>query len=283
MTTVLAMFPGQGSQSPEMSKSLLEQSPKSRTIFEQADEICKMPLTKICIDASEYEKLQLTTYQQPAILTHSYAIWSVIRDETGLHPSFFAGHSLGEYSALVAAEKVSFEKALRLVCHRAKAMQEAVPKGVGGMLAVRSKDFELLSKICMQVREQRGEVLEVVNFNSAEQYILSGHMESIDAVALMLKENRTLSRKLDVSAPFHSSLMKPAREFMQPLIEDTPIKDNDNCIIANVTGAAAKPYEASHLIAKLTSLFSGQKLWPVLKLKRLNVLLNLAHRKFYRV
>ena len=151
----------------------------------------RLPLTKICIDASEYEKLQLTTYQQPAILTHSYAIWSVIRDKKldYTHLSLLAT-ALVVVALSLQLKKSPLKKLFDLFATEPK-LCRAVPKGVGGMLAVRSKDFELLSKICMQVREQG--ILEVVNFNSAEQYILSGHMESIDAAALMLKENRTLS------------------------------------------------------------------------------------------
>lgn len=259
---VLAMFPGQGSQHPEMSKNLLEQSALVRTIFEQAEDTTKMSLKKICSEADSYDKLQLTTYQQPAILTHSYAIWSLFKEESEVNPSFYAGHSLGEYTALVAAEKISFEKALSLVCFRAKAMQEAVPKGVGGMLAARTKDYDTLNKICVQIRSDRDEVLEIVNFNSAEQYILSGHMTAIDEAAQLLRENKIRSIKLDVSAPFHSSLMKPAREAMTPKILDTPFTQNDNCVVANVTGTPAQPYEPELLIKQIDN--------PVLWSKTIN-------------
>ncbi len=251
MTDVLAMFPGQGSQQPSMSKTLLSNSPKARLIFEQAEDVSKMQLSKICSQPEEYDKLLLTAYQQPAILTHSFAVWSIIQEETGLVPSYFAGHSLGEYTALVAAEKLTFPRAIALVCLRAEAMQKAVPKGVGGMLAARTKDPELLSKLCFQIQNEREETLEIVNYNSAEQYILSGHMGSIDRAVSLLKENRILSRKLDVSAPFHSSLMKPARKAMIPHIEDTVFTHNDNCVIANTTGNPAQPYQAHHLIEQI--------------------------------
>ncbi len=253
MPDLLAMFPGQGSQQAEMSKSLLANSPKAQLIFEQAEDISKLLLKKTCSQADEYHNLVLTTYQQPAILTHSYAVWSLIKEETDISPQYFAGHSLGEYTALVAAEKLSFEHAISLVCLRAKAMQEAVPTGVGSMLAVRTKDFDLLSKVCFQIQSDYQGVLEIVNYNSSDQFILSGHTSNIDLAAKMLRENKILSRKLDVSAPFHSSLMKPARLQMAPQIEKTSFTKNDNCIIANVTGNPAQPYGQQQLLSQIDS------------------------------
>lgn len=247
------MFPGQGSQSPQMSKELLEKSSKARLVFEQAEDISGLLLAKICTQSEQYSKLQLTSYQQPAILTHSYAVWCVVQEELGLVPSYFAGHSLGEYSALVAAGKLSFESAISLVCARAEAMQDCVPVGVGGMLAVRTKDFELLSKLCFQVKDSYQGVLEVVNFNSPEQYILSGHMDIIDKICGVLKENKILARKLDVSAPFHSSLMKNARLKMKPLIEGASFCFNENYVIANLTGKLAHPYEPRYLVSQIDS------------------------------
>lgn len=253
MSGFLAMFPGQGSQSPEMSKELLKESPKAHLIFEEAEDLSKLPLRKICTEYNEFPKLQKTSYQQPSILTHSYAVWSLIQSELGLVPSFYAGHSLGEYSALVASRKLSFAEALQLVCERARAMEEAVPSGLGGMLAVRTKDFDLLSKLCFESRDSFGGVLDIVNFNSKEQYILSGHSDLLGHMLTVLKANKILARKLDVSGPFHSSLMKKARLRMAPRIKEASFVLNENYMITNVTGKVAQPYEAKYLIAQIDS------------------------------
>ena len=251
MLSILAMFPGQGSQSPGMSKELLEKSPKARLIFEEAEDISQMPLRELCSQEEHFPKLKLTSYQQPAILTHSFAVWSFMSDEIEIDPLFFAGHSLGEYTALVASGKLSFSDALTLVCERAKAMEEAVPHGLGSMLAVRTKDIDLLSKLCFQEQDGSDRVLEIVNINSPEQYILSGHTDFIKHMMRVLKENKILARQLDVSGPFHSSLMKKARIEMAPKIEGSSFCSNDSFVIANVSGKLEQPYEPSLLISQI--------------------------------
>lgn len=251
MLDLLAMFPGQGSQSPGMSEELLSQSSQARLLFEEAEDVCGLPLKKLCTSKEDFPKLKLTSYQQPAILTHSYATWAFLSEELGLNPSCFAGHSLGEYTALVASEKLSFHDALKLVCERAKAMEESVPAGLGGMIAVRTKDFELLSKLCFEVKETSGGVVELVNFNSPEQFILSGHSNILSHMLGVFKENKILARKLDVSGPFHSSLMKPARLEMTEKINETQFFDNEALVIANVTGKFEQPYEPKYLISQI--------------------------------
>lgn len=251
MSSFLAMFPGQGSQSPEMSKELLKEFPEVAPLFEEAEDKSGLPLRKVCTSSEEYDKLQQTLYQQPSILTHSYAVWTLIQDRLDLVPSFFAGHSLGEYTALVASSKLEFGEAVALVCERARAMQESIFPGVGGMLAVRTKDSDLLAKLCFETKESYGGVLEIVNFNSPEQYILSGHKDALKYFAGVLKENKILARPLDVSGPFHSSLMREARERMAPILEKTVFTSNDNYVISNVTGEVVHPYGASSLVAQI--------------------------------
>ena len=251
MLDFLAMFPGQGSQSPGMSFELLQNFDEARLVFEEAEDLSQIPLQKICTDPGEAEKLSLTTYQQPALLAHSYAVWLVLRKELGLAPCFYAGHSLGEYTALAASGKLSFKDALFLVCRRAKAMEEAVPAGLGGMLAVRARDFELLSKLCFELQDISGRVLEIVNYNSPEQFILSGHSDVIDEMALTLKENKVLAKKLPVSGPFHSSLMKPAREVLAKEIKKVHFFENEEKVIPNVLGALRGSYDENYLISQM--------------------------------
>ena len=251
MLDFLAMFPGQGSQSPAMSLELLQNFEEARLVFEEAEDLSQISLKKICTDPDEADKLSLTTYQQPALLTHSYAVWLVLRKELGLTHCFYAGHSLGEYTALAASGKLSFKDALFLVCQRAKAMEEAVPAGLGGMLAVRARDFELLSKLCFELQDISGRVLEIVNYNSPEQFILSGHSDAIDEMALTLKENKVLAKKLSVSGPFHSSLMKPAREVLAKEIKKVHFFENEEKIIPNVLGALRGSYDENYLISQM--------------------------------
>jgi len=251
MSSFLAMFPGQGSQFPEMSKNLIKEFPEVIPLFEEAEDRSKMPLRRVCTSFDEYEKLQQTIYQQPSILTHSYAVWTVIQERLDLEPSFFAGHSLGEYTALVASQKLDFGEAISLVCERACAMQESIRPGVGGMLAVKTKDSQLLEKLCFETKESYGGVLEIVNFNSPEQYILSGHLDLLKIFFEVLRENKILGKLLDVSGPFHSSLMKEARLRMTPILEKTKLSKNDNYVISNVSGKVAHPYTCQSLISQI--------------------------------
>ena len=246
MLKTLAMFPGQGSQFVGMGKELLDLFPYSRCVFEEAEDAIKVNLRKLCFEGPESD-LKLTANTQPALLTVSNAVWLVLKKELGFNPQAFAGHSLGEYSALVASGKLDFAKAIYLVRKRGQAMQTAVPNGVGSMAAVMRMDAEDLSSVCSEVSEQTGKPVELANYNSPQQIVIAGYKESVDEVVARLKSEKKRAILLPVSAPFHSSLMKPAKEAMLPLLEEAEIVKNDSIIIPNITADATADYSAQFL------------------------------------
>lgn len=251
MAKILAMFPGQGSQYVGMGKELCDSFDVARNTFSEADDFLAFKLSGLCFNGPE-DELRLTANQQPAILTTSVAIWRILESETGLKPACFAGHSLGEYSALVAAGKLEFARAVKLVRMRGEAMQKAVPEGVGAMAAVVGVDPESLGARCEAVAADLGTV-EVVNFNSPRQQIISGHKAAVDALVEALTADKVRCASLPVSAPFHSSLMAPAREEMAPKLEDTPLESNDTRVIANITGKLSLPYTIGNLVKQIDS------------------------------
>ena len=203
------LFPGQGSQAVGMGKELAEKYPIARQTFEEADEALGYKLSQLCFEGPE-DQLRLTEITQPAILTASIAAWRVL-DEKGLKPAFVAGHSLGEYSAHVAAGTLSFADAVRTVRNRGKYMQEAVPVGVGTMAAILGMEFEKVASVCSDASQ--GEVCEPANINSPEQIVISGHTAAIERATKLADERGAKRAKvLPVSAPFHCSLMKPAQD-----------------------------------------------------------------------
>ena len=203
------LFPGQGSQAVGMGKDLFEKYSVARQTFDEADEALGYNLSQLCFEGPE-EQLRLTEITQPAILTASVAAWRVL-DEKGIRPNFVAGHSLGEYSAHVAAETLSFSDAVRTVRNRGKYMQEAVPVGVGGMAAILGMDPEAVSAVCRDAAED--EVCEPANLNSPEQIVISGHKSAVERAAKLAGERGAKKAVLlPVSAPFHCSLMKPAQD-----------------------------------------------------------------------
>ena len=251
MAKVFAMFPGQGSQYVGMGRGLCDQFDVARDTFSEADEVLNFKLSSLCFDGPE-DELRLTANQQPAILTTSVATWRVLTSETDLDPALFAGHSLGEYSALVAAGKLDFARAVQLVRMRGQAMQRAVPEGIGAMAAVIGADAQSLVAKCNAVDGRFG-VVEVVNFNSPQQQIISGHKEAVEAVVEALAEENIRCAALPVSAPFHSSLMAPAREEMTPKLEETPLDPTHHQVIANLTGRLSQPYTVDNLIRQIDS------------------------------
>jgi len=203
------LFPGQGSQAIGMGKELAEQYSIARQTFDEADEALGYKLSQLCFEGPE-DQLRLTEITQPAILTASVAAWRVV-NEQGFKPRFVAGHSLGEYSAHVAAGTLSFGDAVRTVRNRGKYMQEAVPVGVGAMAAILGMDLEKVAAVCNDAAH--GEVCQPANINSPEQIVISGHAAAVERAAKLADERGAKRAKiLPVSAPFHCSLMKPAQD-----------------------------------------------------------------------
>ena len=248
------LFPGQGSQVVGMGSEFYKNFELVKKIFKQADEKLNYPISKIILEGPE-NKLQLTKNTQPAILTVSYSIYRILKDEFDLDFNifkFFAGHSLGEYSALVCSNSLNYEDALYLLHERGKAMQEAVPVGIGSMIAVLGiKADELISLLKLVVNEKNEEVCEIANDNADGQIIISGHKESIIFLQNILKEKKIKSIPLKVSAPFHCSLMKPAAQIMEEKINNININKPLNKIINNVNASSeTNPSEIKKLLVK---------------------------------
>lgn len=223
---MIAFFPGQGSQHEGMGKSLFENFSYVRDLFEEASEAIKLNIKKLCFDGPATD-LTLTENTQPCLLVTSYAAFVAAEREWEFKPSLVMGHSLGEYSALVAAKSLRFAEAVRWVRARGQAMQSAVPAGVGGMAAVMGLDdsqvIDLCKKAISAAKEKNSSdpaVVEPANFNSPGQVVIAGSKNALDEAAALSKTDAFKGAKiipLQVSAPFHSSLMKPARENMAEL------------------------------------------------------------------
>ncbi len=246
---MLAMFPGQGSQTVGMGKSLLSEFPSSKVTFEEAEDATKLQVRKLCFEGPE-DELKMTANTQPCILTVSVAIWRVLVEETGIKPDLFAGHSLGEYSALVAAGKLDFARAAFLVRRRGEAMQEAVPAGVGGMAAIMKCPVEKLEAICRE-QSKTAQMVEVVNYNSDAQLVIAGHKDAVETVVKAVEAEGGRAVILPVSAPFHSKLMEPARLKMTPLLQESTIVKNATKIIPNLTAEVTTEYPIENLIKQI--------------------------------
>lgn len=208
-THIAFLFPGQGSQAIGMGKELAEKHPVAAQTFAEADEALGYKVSQLCFEGPD-DQLRLTEITQPAILTASVAAWRVLQQQ-GMEPSFVAGHSLGEYSAHVAAGTLSFADAVRTVRNRGKYMQEAVPVGVGAMAAILGMPLDRVTDVCKEAAQ--GEVCEPANINSAEQIVISGNKGAVErAAALATERGAKKAVMLPVSAPFHCSLMKPAQD-----------------------------------------------------------------------
>ncbi len=228
------VFPGQGAQRVGMIKDLYDGYASVRRLFEEADDALGFSLTKLCFEGPD-EELMMTYNTQPAILTASTAC-SLILQEEGLRPDIVAGHSLGEYSALVAAESVSFADAVRTVRQRGRFMQEAVPLGEGAMAAILGLDEDRIKAVCAEVGSRDGTV-EAVNFNCPGQTVIAGAAKAVEAAVDALKAaGAKRAVMLNVSAPFHSTLMKPAAERLAEVLGTIVIKDAKVPVAANVDG-----------------------------------------------
>jgi [acyl-carrier-protein] S-malonyltransferase len=243
------LFPGQGSQVVGMGYDFYNSFDLVKKIFKQADEKLNYPISKIILEGPE-DQLQLTKNTQPAILTVSYSIFKVLKEEFEFDLSsfkYFAGHSLGEYSALVCAESLNINDALYLLHERGKAMQESVPVGMGSMIAILGMEINEISDLLNNINNNKG-ICEIANDNANGQVIISGSKDNIDALQKTLKDRKKKSIPLKVSAPFHCSLMKPAAEIMKDKINNTKFNDPLPKIVNNVT---AKPENNSSIIKKL--------------------------------
>ena len=229
------LFPGQGSQVVGMGNELFKNFDTVKKIFKESDEKLGISLSKLILEGPE-DQLQLTKNTQPAILTVSYSIFTVLKEEFNLNLNsfkFFAGHSLGEYSALVCADALKFNDAIYLLYERGKAMQNAVPVGEGAMIAVLGTSKDEIINVIKSMNFKNG-VCQIANDNADGQIIVSGDKNSINTLKERFKEKKIKAIPLKVSAPFHCSLMKPAAEVMKNKIQKTSFKDPTVEIITNV-------------------------------------------------
>lgn len=225
------IFPGQGSQFVGMGKDMYEEYPNAKAIFDKADEVLNFNISSLCFKGPE-EKLKLTTNTQPAILTTSIAMLRVLQEHIDIIPDFVAGHSLGEYSALVCSSAITFEDAVLAVRNRGKYMQEAVPVGTGTMAAIIKISEDIVQDLCDTVSHEDYIVVNA-NINCPNQYVISGHTEAVHEVMKLAKEKGAITIPLAVSAPFHSPLMKKAADNLENWLDQITFKDLDIPLINN--------------------------------------------------
>ena len=272
---VAFLFPGQGSQYPGMGKDLAENFPAAEQVFEEADDALGFSISQLCFDGPA-EALQLTENTQPAILTVSVAALRALESAGTEKPAFVAGHSLGEYSALVAAGAIKLADAVRTVRARGRYMQEAVPAGEGAMAAVLGASLETIEKICQEVRGDQ--VCAPANINSANQIVIAGNSEAVDRAAEELKAagaKRVV--KLNVSAPFHCALMMPAQQRLAADLAELSLDELSVPLISNVDAIAiTKAADArDSLIRQVSS--------PVRWLESMNLLLEAGVNRFVEI
>lgn len=246
MTTAW-FFPGQGTQQVGMGKQLYESSPAAREVWERADSALGFSIKNLCFEGPEAE-LTLTKHAQPAIVTASIAALAAVKEAQPAltQPACAAGHSLGEYSALVAAGALDFEDAVRLVHLRGQAMQDAVPAGLGGMAAILGGDAAAVEALCRDAAQ--GEVVSPANFNTPGQIVISGHKSAVERAAALAAERKLKATLLNVSAPFHCSLMAPAAARMKSALAEVRVGALAFPVYANVE---AKPNPDAARVAEL--------------------------------
>lgn len=237
MKKVAFLFPGQGAQYVGMSKKICEMFPVAKQTFEEAGDILKFNLQKMCFDGS-IEELTKTENTQPALLTASVAAFRVFSGEIGILPEYGAGHSLGEISALCCSGAMEFCDAVSLVRQRGKLMQEAVPLGVGSMAAISGIAKEVIEEECAKVSDS-GKTVAVSNYNSPDQTVISGYAQAVKEAGANLKDKGAIVIPLKVSGPFHSPLMKPAAEKLKAELSKYSFMELKWQVISNVT---ALPY-----------------------------------------
>jgi [acyl-carrier-protein] S-malonyltransferase len=250
------VFPGQGSQQVGMGRDLAQAFPESREVFAQADAVLGFSLSKLCFEGPEQE-LHLTLNTQPAILTKSMAALRPLVAR-GVRPDWVAGHSLGEYTALVAAGALSLEDALRTVRRRGQYMQEAVPVGVGAMAAILGLDLDSIEAACREAAD--GQVVAPANVNSPGQVVIAGHAAAVQRASERCKaRGAKRALRLPVSAPFHCSLMQPAQARLAPELEAIAFRDPEPPLVNNVDAAVVR--DADTCRAGLVRQVSGTVRW----------------------
>ncbi|MDH6427043.1 MULTISPECIES: ACP S-malonyltransferase [Paenibacillus] len=249
MSKIAFVFPGQGAQAVGMGRDVYEALPYSRAVFEKGDEVLGFPLSQLIFEGPDSD-LKQTVNTQPALLTASVAYLEALRDQ-GMKPDYVAGHSLGEYSALVAAGVLSYEDAVRLVRLRGRFMEEAVPGGQGAMAAVLGAERDALAELCRSVSEESG-VVELANVNCPGQIVVSGSQAGVNGVVQRVKEaGGKRAIPLEVSGPFHSSMMKAAADRLADELKSVTFNAPAVPVIVNVTAApVTDPEEIRELLVR---------------------------------
>ena len=253
------IFPGQGSQIVGMGKEFYSKFELVKKLFKEADDVLNMSLSKIILDGPK-EELDLTVNTQPAIFLVSYSIFHVIKKEFNIDlnkAKFFAGHSLGEYSALACAGYLDFQDTIRILKIRGNAMQNSVPKGEGGMVVALGTTIENIENILKE--NQSNFLAEIANDNSEGQVVLSGKTKDLEKLSLFLKEKKIKNIKLPVSAPFHCSLMSKATDIMKEELSKLKFKKGNNPLISNIT--ADEIFNADELKDLLVKQIENRVRW----------------------
>lgn len=236
MSKTAFLFPGQGSQSVGMGRELAQAFPLARQTFEEANDALGFDLAELCFRGPE-EQLRLTEFTQPAIFTVSVAVLRVLT-AAGLNADYLAGHSLGEYSANVAAGVIDFAAGVRTVRRRGQLMQQAVPAGEGAMAAILGMQAEAVAAVCRDASSQAGAPVEPANLNSPEQIVISGATAAVErAVAMARERGAKRAVLLQVSAPFHCSLMQPAQDALAPILRNVSFSPANIPVVVNVDAA----------------------------------------------